>query len=249
MTCQRIAGPRFSRVAKPERPEVAPEGAREPAIRLPWQSVILGLLIGTGFAAQLGYGAGSPAPAAALFGLSPRELWSGGGSGLFTYVFLNGGLFQALLAVAATVILSAPLARRLPGLTGFFGLLSFFLLCGAAGGLAFAGLDPDGRDVLIGSSAAVSGLLAAAVRTAGGRRGVAPLWSPLLIAIGGIWLVANLAAALTDALGRSAFNEYGWQAHVGGFIAGALLVGPWTRLFGERRPPFDSQPDLRDPDA
>lgn len=225
---------------------MTPERAKEPAIRLPWQAVILGLLIGAGFAAQLGYGAGSPEPAAALFGLSPRELWSGGGSGLFTYVFLNGGLFQALLAIVASVILASPLARRLPGATGFFGLLSFFLLCGAAGGLVFAGLHPDGREVLIGSSAAVSGLLAAAVRTAGGRRGVAPLWSPLLLAIAGIWLVANLAAAFTDVLGRSAFNDYGWQAHVGGFLAGALLAGPWTRLFGERRPPFDSQADLGD---
>jgi membrane associated rhomboid family serine protease len=228
---------------------LTPEHAKEPAFRLPWQAVILGLLVGAGYAAQLGYGAGSPRPAAALLGLSPRELWSGGGSGLFTYVFLNGGLLQAGLAVAATVILSAPLARRLPGVTGFFGLLSFFLLCGAAGGLVFAGLDPDGQDVLIGSSAAVSGLLASAVRTAGGRRGVAPLWSPLLLAIAGVWLAANAAAAFTDALGSSAFNEYGWQAHVGGFVAGALLVGPWTRLFGERRPPFDSQADLRDPDA
>ncbi len=209
----------------------------------------LGLLIAAAYAAQLGYGGGSPEPAAAWLGLAPRALWSGGGSGLLTYVFLNGSLAATALAVALTLVLATPFARRMPGLTGFLGLLTFFFLCGAAGGLAFAAFSPESHDVLIGSSAAVSGLLAAAVRTAGGRRGVAPLTSPLLLAIGGVWLVANAAAAFTDVLGRSAFSEYGWQAHIGGFLAGALLVGPWTRLFGERIPPFDSPPELRDADS
>ena len=209
----------------------------------------LGLLIAAAYAAQLGYGGGSPEPAAAWLGLAPRALWSGGGSGLLTYVFLNGSLAATALAVALTLVLGTPFARRMPGLTGFLGLLTFFFLCGAAGGLAFAAFAPGSSDVLIGSSAAVSGLLAAAVRTAGGRRGVAPLTSPLLLAIGGVWLVANAAAAFTDVLGRSAFSEYGWQAHIGGFLAGAFLVGPWTRLFGERIPPFDSPPELSDADS
>ncbi|MFN3670116.1 MAG: rhomboid family intramembrane serine protease [Brevundimonas sp.] len=206
-------------------------------------------MIAAAYAAQYGFGGGSPAQVAAQLGLIPRELWNGGRSGLFTYIFLNAGLVQAALAVGMTLVLATPFSRRLPGVTGFFALLSFFLLCGAAGGLMFAALSPASGDVLIGSSAAVSGLLAAAARTAGGRRGVAPLTSPLLLAIGAVWLVANAAAAFTDVMGRSVFSEYGWQAHIGGFLAGALLVGPWTRLFGERRPPFASTPDPRDPHA
>ena len=216
---------------------------------IPWQTLILGLMIAAAYAAQLGYGGGSPEPAAAWLGLTPRDLWSGRGSGLLTYVFLNGGLAPAALAVALSLVLATPFSRRMPGVIGFLALLGFFFLCGAAGGLTFAILSPGSDDVLIGSSAAVSGLLAAAARTAGGRRGVAPLTSPLLLAIGSVWLVANAAAAFTDVLGRSAFSEYGWQAHIGGFLAGALLVGPWTRLFGERLPPFDSPSVLRDPDA
>lgn len=221
----------------------------EPAIKLPWQAVTLGLIIAAAYAAQQGYGGGSPEPAAMLYGLSPEELWNGGGSGLFTYILLNGGLTQVVLAVAMSVILATPLARRMPGVTGLLGLLSFFLLCGAAGGLVFAVLDPAGQDVLIGSSAAVSGLLAGALRTAGRRDGAGPLSNRLLLAVGGVWLVVNLVAAFTDVIGRSAFSQYGWQAHVGGFIAGALLAGPWLRLFGSRRTSFDSPPDLRDPSA
>ena len=218
-------------------------------LRIPWQTLLLGLMIAAAYAAQLGFGGGSPEPAAARLGLTPRELWSGSGSGLLTYVFLNGGLAQTALAVVMSLVLATPFSRRMPGLIGFLALLGFFFLCGAAGGLMFAILSPCSGDVLIGSSAAVSGLLAAAVRTAGGRRGVAPLTSPLLLAIGGIWLVANAAAAFTDILGPSVFSEYGWQAHIGGFLAGVLLVGPWTRLFGERIQPFASPPDLRDPDV
>ena len=196
----------------------------------------------------MGYGGGSPEPGAVLLGLIPAELWKGGGSGLFTYVMLNGGTTQTLLAVVMAAILSTPMARRMSGVTGLLGLLSFFLVCGAAGGLLFAVLNPQGTDVLIGSSAAVSGLLAAAVMTMR-RGGGGPLSNPLLLALGGMWLLINVVAAFTDVIGRSAFNEYGWQAHVGGFIAGALLIGPWTRLFGSRRTSFDSPPDLGDPSA
>jgi membrane associated rhomboid family serine protease len=39
-----------------------------------------------------------------------------------------------------------------------------------------------------------------------------------------------------------------WEAHAFGFVCGALLIGSWTRVFGSRREPFASPPDLRDPD-
>jgi membrane associated rhomboid family serine protease len=235
--------------AAPPRSRPLTHEPREPAIRLPWQAVTLGLIIAAAYAAQLGYGGGSPDPAAILLGLTPAELWSGKGSGLFTYVVLNGGTTQAGLAVVMAMILATPMARPMPGVMGLLGLLSFFLVCGAAGGLLFAALNPEGRDVLIGSSAAVSGLLAAAVTMVGRRRDAGLLSNQLLLAIGGIWLLINVVAAFTDAIGRSAFSEYGWQAHVGGFLAGALLARPWARLFGSRRTSFDSPPDLRDPSA
>jgi membrane associated rhomboid family serine protease len=211
------------------------ERESEPILRVPWQALLLGAMIAAAYAAQLGYGGGSPAAAAQLLGFSPRDLWQTGGSGLFTYVFLNGGWAPAGLAVLFTLVLATPFARRMPGWPGFLGLVSFFLLCGAAGALAFAAFSPGSGDVLIGSSASVSGLLAAAVWTVGGRAGGSLRANPLLLAIAALWLAGNLAAAFTDVLGPSAFSEYGWQAHIGGFVAGALLAGPWTRLFGPRR--------------
>jgi membrane associated rhomboid family serine protease len=211
------------------------ENEKEPILRMPWQALLLGAMIAAAYAAQLGYGGGTPEAAAGLLGFSPRDLWQGGGSGLFTYVFLNGGWAPAGLAVLFTIVLAAPFARRMPGWMGFLGLLSFFLLCGAAGALAFAAASPGGSDVLIGSSASVSGLLAAAVLMVGGRAGRGLPANPLLLAIAGLWLIGNLAAAFTDFLGPSAFSEYGWQAHVGGFVAGALLARPWAKLFGSRR--------------
>ncbi len=91
----------------------------------------------------------------------------------------------------------------------------------------------------------MSGLLAAAVRTAQARRGVGPLFSPLLLGIGAVWLGVNLLAALTQFAGPSAFTLYGWLAHVAGFIAGALLTGAWVRLFGQSA--FASGTGMGDP--
>ena len=206
---------------------------KEPIVNLPWQPLALGLALVLAFAAQLGFGGGDPEAAARVMGLTPRDLWSNGGSGVFTHLLVHGSWTHLALSAAMTVVLGTPMARRMPGIRGFLGLVTFFLICGATGGVAFAALDADSQDMLIGASGAVSGLLAAAARLARRRQGVEPLWSPLLIAIGAVWLVGNALAAFTQFAGPSAFSQYGWQAHVGGFIAGALLTGTWVRLFGD----------------
>lgn len=207
----------------------------------------LSLILLAGFAAQLGFGDGDPTIAAREFGLVPAALWSSRGSGIFTYVLLHGSWTHLMLSVLMTIVLGTPLARRMPGFMGFLGLVTFFLICGAIGGAVFAALQPDSRDILIGGSAGVSGLLAAAARTARGRRGIEPLFSPLLLGIGAVWLGVNLLAAFTQFAGPSAFTEYGWQAHVAGFVAGALLTGSWVRLFGQSA--FASGAGMRNPEV
>ena len=216
---------------------------------MPWQPLALAGLLIASYAAQLWYGGGRVEPGAEALGLIPSELFTTRGSGLFTYIFLHAGLTHVGIAILTTLVLATPLARRMPGWTGLAGLVSFFVICGGLGGLAFALLSPTRTDILIGSSAAISGLLAAAVRTAGMRRGVGPLFHPLLLAIGGVWLVANGVAAVTDMLGPSVFSQYGWPAHVAGFVVGALLVEPWVKLFGPAAERFDSSTDMSDPES
>jgi len=218
---------------------------REPVLTTPWQPVALSLILLAAFAAQLGFGDGDPSVAARAFGLAPAALWSSRGSGIFTYVLLHAGWTHLMISVLMTIVLGTPMARRMPGFMGFLGLTTFFLVCGAVGGLVFAATQPRSPDILIGASASVSGLLAAAVRTAQARRGVGPLFSPLLLGIGAVWLGVNLLAAVTQFAGPSAFTQYGWQAHVAGFIAGALLTGAWVRLFGQSA--FASGAGMRDP--
>jgi membrane associated rhomboid family serine protease len=207
--------------------------------------VALSLILLAAFAAQLGFGDGDPTIAAREFGLVPASLWSSRGSGIFTYVLLHVGWTHLMVSVLMTIVLGTPLARRMPGFMGFVGLVTFFLICGAVGGVVFAATQPNSRDILIGASAGVSGLLASAARTARIRHGVAPLFSPLLLGIGAVWLGINLLAAVTQFAGPSAFTEYGWQAHAAGFVAGALLTGAWVRLFGKSV--FASDADLGNP--
>jgi membrane associated rhomboid family serine protease len=175
--------------------------------------VVLALALGAAFAGQLGYGGGDPEPAARMLGLVPHELWSNHASGVFTYLMVHAGWGHLAFSMAGVLILGTPMARRMPGVAGFLGLTTFFLVSGALGGVAFAAVSPNSGDILVGASAGVSALLAAAARLIRRGRGVDSLFSPLLLGIGLVWIAMNLLAALTDFAGRSAFSEIG-RAHV-----------------------------------
>jgi membrane associated rhomboid family serine protease len=114
---------------------------------------------------------------------------------------------------------------------GHLRFIVFYLLCGLGGAAAHIVSDPGSLDPVVGASGAISGVLAAAVMRdprarlrlpLGHRRVVLPV--PLLAAMGG-WLGIQLAEAFSgDPEGTVA-----WLAHLGGFVAGMILVFPFSR--------------------
>lgn len=124
-----------------------------------------------------------------------------------------------------------PVARVLGGMR--YGVL--FVLCAVGGAAAFWVAHPEGLVPVVGASGAISGLMAASIRLmlAGGplsRRfltytgsGLAPLSSARFLAFTAAWLGINLVFGLAG----SAFSEGGiaWEAHMGGYFVGALVVG------------------------
>lgn len=133
---------------------------------------------------------------------------------------------------------------------GHWRFAVFYLLCGAVAGLTHAAVEPASQIPTIGASGAVSGVLGAYFMLH--RRGVwilvffmpirFPAWGVLEV-----WIGYQVINALADAGGGVA-----WYAHVGGFVAGALLVPMRKRgvpLFdrgfvrARRRTPYRPPPD------
>ena len=153
------------------------------------------------------------------------QYWS-----LLTYGFLHADWMHLLFNSLWLLVFGTPAAR-------YLGSSRFLLLCAVstiAGGLGSLALHWGSVVYVLGASAAVSGLLAAAIpiiygsRVHGGVRPLGPselLKSPKALMFMGIWLVVTLASGATGWTGNSFIAEGGiaWEAHLGGFIAG--LVG------------------------
>lgn len=169
----------------------------------------------------------------------------------FTHAFLHAGWEHLLLNAAWLLIFATPVARRY----GAGPTVAVFLLGAAAGAAAFAATTLPELQILVGASGGVAALTGAAVRF---------MFQPLLIAqdpetgrrvvlgrrlasLGGllrepraryftlIWVILNAAVPLLP-LVTGAAVQVAWQAHLGGFFAGLVMVGLFERrAIGERQ--------------
>jgi len=168
---------------------------------------------------------------AAGFGMIP--------SVLFGTAALPEELLQAppWLTLFSNVLLHASLAHLIGNMLflwvfgdnvedamGHVRFLIFFFLCGLAGSLAHALVNPTSDQPLIGASGAISGVIASylmlypRVRIWGLAFNWIPLRIPALYAIGA-WILFQIVSAVLDPAGH-----VGWWAHLGGLGAGAALT-------------------------
>jgi membrane associated rhomboid family serine protease len=114
----------------------------------------------------------------------------------------------------------------------------FYVLCAATAGLAHVLSDPDSADMLVGASGAIAGVLGAYLVLHPRVKVVAllfhrvPVLLPTYLLIGG-WLLAQLAS-----VSWGSRQPVAWWAHIGGFVAGAILIVPFrykhVPLFDQR---------------
>lgn len=227
---------------------------REPLSRAPWPPMALVLVLIGIYAWQASTGdaaactAGFARAQCVRYGFAPTQLDSGVWSGLVTALFMHGGWTHVLFNSVFAVAFGAPVAR-LFGLAvkGVIAFFAFFLICGVIGNLGFALLNPHSPTLVIGASGAVAGFMGAASRlldrrTAdGGVAGLAPFTSRTVVAMGAAWLTINLVVGLFGFdVGIGAPGQpVAWEAHLFGYAAGLLLIGPASRMlsFGVRRAP------------
>ena len=173
-------------------------------------------------------------PAAFPGGLWPL-LWTP-----FTHAFLHAGWEHVGLNVVWLAIFGKPITARY----GLRGLLVLFLGGALVGALAFAATTLPQLQILIGASGGIAALTGAAVRfifqppvvaideATGERkllgRRLATLAefvrNPTARFFSLTWIVLNGVVPLVPMFTGSTGFQVAWQAHIGGFLAGLLLV-------------------------
>jgi membrane associated rhomboid family serine protease len=159
--------------------------------------------------------------------------------GLFTSQFLHADV----LHIAFNMLFLWVFGNNVEDRLGRLRFLPFFLICGAVAGLAQTLVDPDSAVPLIGASGAISGVLGAYLVLYPRVR----IWTIVIPFLflpfklpAWMWLAIYFALQFAY-LGSSSTAGGGgvaYMAHIGGFVAGALLITPFCA--GRRDPPRPS---------
>jgi membrane associated rhomboid family serine protease len=218
---------------------------REPLFKGPWPVwTIAGVILAS-------YGVQSLVlsdDAALDWALVPDDLFRGHWAPLITALFIHGGWAHAGMNAIGALAFGAPAARYLGlGPKGALGFFLLFLTCGVLASLGYALLHMHDLQPMAGASGAVSGLLGASMRLVEGRWRLSPLATRSVVASTAAWIVINgVMGALHYAPGIGDVH-IAWEAHIVGYFAGLLLIGPFGALFGQP-PPEDSDGSIESVD-
>lgn len=166
-----------------------------------------------------------------------------------TYAFLHGDITHLFVNLVWFLAFGSAVAWRF----GAIRFSIFFAVTAAAGALTHLMTNYGTIAPLVGASAAISGMMAAALRFAfeeGGPLGLfrgrghaafqVPAASLLqafrnrqVLIFTGIWFFMNIAFGL-GSIPMLGENTVAWEAHIGGFVAGLLLF-PLFDPVGSRR--------------
>lgn len=197
-----------------------------PPRRFPAMTVTLIALCGVVFLCQLAIGEEQW-----LF-LTTRPSLIAAGMGywsLFTSMFLHVGLIHLLGNMYYLYIVGDNVEDAL----GPWRFLLFYLICGILADLVFVWMDWGSPIPALGASGAIAGVMAAYLLLFRRARLTMMLifWQVKVAAWIWLssWLALNLLSALMVMRAGGATGGVGWWAHVGGFVAGLLLIWPLER--------------------
>lgn len=233
----------------PGTEEIRPQKRREPVFMLPGIVTVLGgIMLAIQALSAFVLNEQAQTNLLAWFGFIPIRLlaadqFPGGVWPLLwtplTYGFLHGGWEHVIGNVAWLVIFGTPVARRY----GAGRTLLIFFVSSVVGALAFAITEFNSVAYLVGASGGIAGLTGAAMRfifqpvvmgidaetgepvPLGRKMATIPeiMRTPAARNFSIIWIVLNCLVPLAPmVLGQSV--EIAWQAHLGGFFTGLLLV-------------------------
>ena len=162
------------------------------------------------------------------------------------YMFLHANFLHVGANCLGLLVAGTPVARRF-GIVRFAGL---FLVSGILAGAAFLAVHWGQVEAVIGASGAVSGMMGAAIRifygerltvagaanaandNPGGDAGapLAPLFGRPILLFSLVWCIGNVVAGVIGLGTGGTVEAVAWEAHIGGYFAGLLLVGPFDAM-------------------
>jgi membrane associated rhomboid family serine protease len=165
--------------------------------------------------------------------LTPAALAAGRWQTLITSLFLHGSWPHVLMNAVAALAFGPPVARLFGlGPRGAAAQLLFYLACGVIAGVGFVLADPRDVSPVVGASGAISGLLGAASRIIQGHGRIGPMFGQTVIGMAIAWAVVNVVLGVSGLTPGAMGMPVAWQAHLAGYAAGVLLIGPFARLAG-----------------
>ena len=170
------------------------------------------------------------------WGVTPYEVTQNLGvrsiATLLTSVFIHGGFMHIL----GNMLYLWIFGNNVEDVMGRPKFVLFYLLCGVLAGLSQVAADPLSRIPAIGASGAIAGVLGAYLVLFPRARVATLVFLGLFFRIArlpavlvlGFWFVLQL---LNGMLALTTFESGGvaWFAHIGGFVAGVLLVWLFAR--------------------
>ena len=153
---------------------------------------------------------------------------------IFTSMFLHGGWLHLLSNMLALYIFGDNVEDRV----GHGRYLVFYLICGLIAALTHIAFNSNSPVPTIGASGAISGVLGAYFILYPRARVITLIpifilpWFieiPAIVYLGFWFLSQLLNGTLAIVSGAQAFGGVAFWAHVGGFLAGLLLVKPFEQ--------------------
>jgi rhomboid family protein len=149
---------------------------------------------------------------------------------LITSMFLHGGFMHLI----GNMLYLWIFGNNIEDAMGHGRFIAFYLLCGVIAAMSHAVMEPGSTAPMIGASGAISGVLGAYLLLYPRARVfvLIPLgfffWRMYVPAgfVLGFWFVLQLLSSTATA---GAGGGVAWFAHIGGFLAGMVLIGFFKR--------------------
>lgn len=176
----------------------------------------------------------------ARLGADPTAYWT-----LFTCMFLHGGWTHFIGNMWMLYLFGDNVEDRM----GPLRYLAFYLLCGLAAGLTHYFADPTSEMPTVGASGAIAGVLGAYFVLFPTARVITVVFLlifpfffeiPAVIFLG-FWFVSQLLSGTLSVVSPESYQGVAWWAHVGGFVAGMILLPVFKKSPKEYRPYYPDE--------
>lgn len=213
----------------PEQPTAS--GKNEPMFNIPFVPLVVAVGLVVLYWAQ-----GTLSDGGLSLALRPIDIENGYLQGLVTHIAVHGGWVHVIMNAIGTIAFGAPVARDLVRGLGAVAWLVFYIVCGVIGGLGYALINWGDVVPVVGASGAVFGMIGASLRLMAGPGLLIPLFHPLVMRSAVAWLAVTIIFGLMGGVLVGEGARVAWEAHLFGFFAGIILIDPFHRLFGMKRP-------------